>query len=43
MSILNACDVVRFAVRIEEDGEKFYREAARITEMRRQSAFCPPC
>ena len=32
MSILNACDVVRFAVRIEEDGEIFYREAARMTE-----------
>lgn len=32
MSILNAHDVVRFAVRIEEDGEAFYREAARITD-----------
>ncbi len=30
MSILNAHDVVRFAVRIEEDGELFYREAARL-------------
>jgi len=32
MSILNAHDVVRFAIRIEEDGELFYREAARLTE-----------
>ena len=32
MSILNAYDVVRFAVRIEEDGEMLYREAARLTD-----------
>jgi len=32
MSILNAHDVVRFAIRIEEDGELFYREAARLAE-----------
>ncbi len=32
MSILNAHDVVRFAIRIEEDGELFYREAARSAE-----------
>lgn len=32
MSILNAYDVVRFAVRIEEDGETFYREAARMSD-----------
>ena len=30
MSILNAYDVVRFAIRIEEDGKEFYREAARM-------------
>lgn len=34
MSILNAHDVVRFAVRIEEDGEVFYREAARLSDNR---------
>jgi rubrerythrin len=32
MSTLNAHDVVRFAVRIEEDGEAFYREAARLSD-----------
>jgi len=39
MSILNAHDVVRFAIRIEEDGELFYREAARLTEDREAKAL----
>lgn len=32
MSILNGHDVVRFAVRIEEDGELFYRDAAGMSD-----------
>jgi rubrerythrin len=39
VSILNANDVVRFAVRIEEDGEAFYREAARISDNEAASAL----
>ena len=30
MTIFNMHDVVNFAIRIEENGEKFYREAAEI-------------
>lgn len=32
MNIFNAGDVIQFAVRIEEDGEAFYRKAALATE-----------
>ena len=39
MSILNAHDVVRFAIRIEEDGELFYREAAGLAENKEARAL----
>jgi rubrerythrin len=39
MSILNAHDVVRFAIRIEEDGELFYREAAGLAEDKEAKAL----
>ncbi|MGA2106853.1 MAG: ferritin family protein [Syntrophorhabdales bacterium] len=39
MSILNAHDVVRFAIRIEEDGEIFYREAAGLAENKEARAL----
>jgi rubrerythrin len=32
MNVFNAHDVVRFAIRVEEDGELFYREAAHIAD-----------
>ncbi|MGD0658120.1 MAG: ferritin family protein [Syntrophorhabdales bacterium] len=39
MSILNAHDVVRFAIRIEEDGELFYREAAGLADNKEARAL----
>ena len=39
MSILNAHDVVRFAIRIEEDGELFYREAAGLADDKKAKAL----
>jgi rubrerythrin len=32
MKLFDASEIYRFAMRIEENGEKFYRHAARITE-----------
>ena len=32
MKIFNAGDVIQFAVRVEEDGEAFYRKAADATK-----------
>lgn len=39
MSLLNVNELVQFAVRIEENGEKFYREWAQRVEEPEQKAF----